>query len=88
MFDGVPGRTPSEAKEVAAEHARERGLQIPDDVRVEAAMRTRDGWQVRFLDYRDAESARPLVISVPDKGAAWIEGAVSAGLRSPGTRPD
>ncbi|GAA1074215.1 hypothetical protein [Tsukamurella spumae] len=88
VFDGVPGRTPSEAEHAAAEHARERGLQIPDEVRVAAAMRTRDGWQVRLLDYRDADRSRPLVISVPDQGSAWIEDATSAGLRSPGTRPD
>ena len=87
-YDGVPGRTPEEAREAAAEHARTRGLQIPEEVRVEAALRIGTGWQVRFLDYRDVETARPLVITVPDEGPARIEGAVDApALRSPGTTP-
>lgn len=87
-YDGVPGRTPEEARAAAAEHARTRGLQIPEEVRVEAALRTGTGWQVRFLDYRDVATARPLVITVPDEGPARIEGAVDVpGLRSPGTTP-
>ncbi|NMD57890.1 MULTISPECIES: hypothetical protein [Tsukamurella] len=87
-YNGVPGRTPEEARAVAAEYARSRGLQIPEDVRVESALRTRDGWQVRFLDYRDAGTSRPLLISVPDEGAVRIEGAAEAEwLRSPGTTP-
>lgn len=86
--EGVAGRTPAEAKRRAAEHAGERGLQIPDEVRVESALRTPDGWQVRFMDYRDATVARPLVISVPDAGPVWIDGAEALGIRSPGTRPD
>lgn len=87
VADGVPGPSPEEAKQRAAEHARRRGLQIPDEVRVESALRTRFGWQVGFLDYRDAGVARPLVISVPDSGPVWIEGTQVRGVRSPGTRP-
>ncbi|BDD84868.1 hypothetical protein TPB0596_46310 [Tsukamurella pulmonis] len=86
-YDGVPGRTPERARAVAAEHARERGMQIPEEVRVESALRTRTGWRVRFLDYRDVESGRPLVISVPDTGPAWIDTAARV-IRIPGTRPD
>ncbi|MGX9296556.1 hypothetical protein [Tsukamurella paurometabola] len=89
-YEGVPGPTPEEARAAAAEHARARGLQIPEEVRVEAALRTRTGWLVRFLDYRDAGTARPLVISVPDVGPAAIEPAAAdaVSVRSPGTRPD
>ncbi len=86
-YDGVSGRTPEQAREVATEHARTRGIPIPDDVRVEAALRTRSGWRVRMLDYRDAESARPVVITVPDTGPVWIGDAEEPGVRSPGTTP-
>lgn len=88
-YDGVPGRTPEEARAAAADHARARGLQIPEDVRVEAALRTGTGWLVRFLDYRDVGTARPLVISVPDQGPARVDAATAdaAYVRSPGTTP-
>ncbi|CAM3879127.1 hypothetical protein ACXYTP_21915 [Tsukamurella ocularis] len=86
-YEGVPGRTPEEARAAAAEYARTRGLQIPEDVRVEAALRTGTGWRIRFLDYRDAGTARPLVISVPDAGAARLEGTAEMAVRSPGTTP-
>lgn len=88
-YDGVPGRTPEEARAAAADHARSRGLQIPEDVRVEAALRTRTGWLVRFLDYRDVGTARPLVISIPDEGPARVEAATAdaADVRNPGTTP-
>ncbi|CAM3290921.1 hypothetical protein [Tsukamurella hominis] len=88
-YDGVPGRTPDQARAAAADHARARGLQIPEEVRVEAALRTGTGWRVRILDYRDVGTVRPLVISVPDDGPAWIEGAAEEadGVRSPGTTP-
>ena len=88
-YDGVPGRTPEEARAAAADHARSRGLQIPEDVRVEAALRTRTGWLVRFLDYRDVGTARPLVISVPDEGPSRVDASTAdaAYVRSPGTTP-
>lgn len=86
VVDGVPGLTPEQARIAATEFARERGLWIPDEVRVEAALRTGTGWQVGFLDYRDAETARPLVISIPDAGPARIE--EGWGVRRPGRRPD
>lgn len=86
-YDGVPGRTPEEARAAAAEHARSRGLQIPEEVRVESALRTRTGWRVRFLDYRDVESGRPLLISVPDAGPARIEDAEVRGATRPGRTP-
>lgn len=70
--DGVPGRTPAEAVRVAAERTRSEG--IPQDVRVDSAMRTRNGWQIRFLDYRDAARSRPLVVQVPDEEAATCPG--------------
>lgn len=84
---GVLGRTPDEAKLLAAEHARERGMQIPDEVRVESALRTRTGWQVRLLDYRDAGIARPLVISVPDEGPLSTAVAAASSVRPLGTTP-
>ncbi|TWS18015.1 hypothetical protein FK529_17580 [Tsukamurella asaccharolytica] len=88
-YDGVDGRTPEEARAAAADHARACGLQIPEEVRVEAGMRTRSGWRVRFLDYRDVGTARPLVISVPDDGPPLVEaGTAGAGdVRNPGTTP-
>lgn len=86
-YDGVPGRTPEEARAEAAEHARRRGLQIPDDVRVESALRTADGWRVRFLDYRDAEAGRPLIIAVPDAGPTSIVEGTVRGVTRPGTTP-
>lgn len=65
---GVAGRTPEEAVALAVECARREGLRIPDEVRVDSAMRGRRGWRVRFLDYRDAQTARPTVFEVPDEG--------------------
>jgi hypothetical protein len=68
LTEGVPGPTPDQAVASAAEHARSEGPRIPEDVRVDSALRTRKGWQVRFLDYRDAHHARPVVVMVPDEG--------------------
>ncbi|WP_019201526.1 hypothetical protein [Tsukamurella sp. 1534] len=73
VTDHVVGRSPDEARALAAEFAERSGLQIPDDVRVESAMRTRTGWEIRFLDYRDADSARPLSIRVPDVGPVAVD---------------
>ncbi len=86
-YDGVPGPTPEQARAAAAGYARRRGLQIPDDVRVESALRTADGWRVRFLDYRDAEAGRPLIVAVPDTGPASIVDGSARGVTLPGTTP-
>ncbi|GAA1096415.1 hypothetical protein GCM10009581_31530 [Tsukamurella strandjordii] len=67
-IEGVPGRTAEQAVALAAEHAQREGPGIPEDVRVDSALRDPSGWRVSFRDYRDGPSVRPVVVQVPDEG--------------------